>query len=79
MSSENLKYVIILILSATIGGLIFKLTCKRRKDIIKLLIRRDSLPAPAENTSWMQGGACFMKDGKTGRVDGNECVLIEVI
>lgn len=71
--------IVIIILSAIIGALTFKLYCKRRKDIIKLLIRRDSLPAPADNTSWMQGGACFMKDGKTGRVDGNECVLISVL
>lgn len=71
--------IVIIILSAFIGFLVFKLYCKRRKDIIKLLVKRDSLPAPASGTTWVDAGACFMKDGKTGRVDGTECISISVL
>lgn len=78
MINKNILIVII-VLSAVIGMLIFKLYCKRRKDIIKLSIKRDSLPEAAAGTTWVQGGSCFMKDGKTGRVDGTNCVLIEVL
>lgn len=75
------KYVLglIVLLFAIIGFQFFKLYCKRREDIIKLLIKRDSLPAPATGTTWIQGGSCFMKDGKTGRVDGQDCISIEVL
>lgn len=75
------KYVLglIVLLFAIIGFQFFRLHCKRRQDIIKLLIRRDALPAPATGTMWIDGGSCFMKDGKTGRVDGLDCIAIEVV
>lgn len=80
MLIEN-KYVLglIVFLFAIIGFQFFKLYCKRRQDIIKLLIRRDTLPPSASGTNWIQGGQCFMKDGKYGRVDGIDCLAIEVL
>lgn len=78
---ENNKYVLglIVFLVAVIGFQFFKLNCKRKEDIIKLLIRRDTLPAPASGTAWIDGGKCFTKDGKLGRVDGLDCLSIEVL
>lgn len=75
------RYILglIVFLAAVIGFLVFKINCKRKEDIIKLLIRRDTLPPAAAGTTWMQGGSCFMKDGKMGRVDGNDCLIIEVL
>lgn len=78
---ENNKYVLglIVFLFAIIGFQFFKLHCKRREDIIKLLIRRDTLPAALSGQPWVQAGVCYMKDGKVGRVDGQDCVSIEVL
>lgn len=78
---ENNKYVLglIVILFAIIGYQFFKLHCKRKEDIIKLLIRRDTLPNPFPGKPWIQAGVCYMKDGKVGRVEGNDCVAIEVL
>lgn len=71
--------MLLLFLFAIIGFQFFKLYCKKREDIIKLLIKRDSLPTAATGTTWIQGGSCFMKDGKNGRVDGTDCIAIEVL
>lgn len=79
MLSQKTILIVILILSVIIGLQFFKLYCKRRKDIIKLLIKRDTLPVPATGTSWMDGGVCYMKDGKIGRVDGADCLSMEVL
>lgn len=80
MLIEN-KYVLgfIVFLAAIIGYQLFRLNCKKREDIIKLLIRRDTLPADQTGNGWVQGGSCFMKDGKLGRVDGMDCMSMEVL
>lgn len=57
----------------------YKLVCKRKEDIIKLLIKKDTLPPSAAGTRWIQNGVCYMKDGAVGRVEGNDCVSIEVL
>lgn len=76
----NNNYILglIVFLFAIIGYLTYKLHCKRREDIIKLLIRRDTLPT-ASGSPWVQGGVCYMKDGKIGRVDGTDCVSMTVL
>ncbi len=78
---ENNKYILglIVLLTAVIGYQYYLLNCKRREDIIKLLIRKEKLPIAAPNTTWVQGGACFMEDKTTGRVDGGDCVAISVL
>lgn len=71
--------IVIVILFAIIGFQFFMINCKRRENIIKLLVRKDSLPAAATGTTWIQQGTCYMKDGKLGAVDGNDCMSIEVL
>lgn len=77
----NEKYLlgIILLLSATVGFGIYKLNCKRQDNIIKLLVTRDLLPAPAPDTKWIQQATCFMSDGTVGRVDGKYCMSVRVL
>lgn len=79
MVQEKHYLTALLFLSALIGYLLFKLNCRKKDDIIKLLIRRDLLPAPAPTTEWTQGGVCYMGDGSIGRVDGKYCMQIAVI
>lgn len=70
---------IILILSLLIGFLIYKLRSKRRDDIVKVMIKRDLLPIPAEGTNWIEGAMCIMEDGTSGKVNGLYCQQIKVL
>lgn len=79
MSRENLLLGVILFLIALIAVLSFKMYHKRRNEIIKLLIKRDALPPPANGTTWVQDGPCFMKNGQTGKVSGNDCIMLNVL
>ena len=79
MNTDKNLFIIILILVAVIGYQYFIIEKRKRENIIKLVIKKDVLPAPASGTTWIKGGSCFMKDGKVGTVEGNDCVMIEVI
>jgi hypothetical protein len=74
-----IQIIILAVLFLVIGYLFGKLYDKRRNDIIKLLIEKDLLPTPATNTSWLDGGVCYMSDGGTGKVSGTYCERITVI
>lgn len=67
------EYVIIAILALIVGYMIAKAIDRRNSNIIKLLIQRDLLPEPAADTKWIQRGICYMRDGSTGKVNGNYC------
>lgn len=71
--------IVLIILGFIIGYLIYKLQCKRRDDIIKILIKRDLLPPPAEGTSWIEGAMCFMGDKTSGKVNGLYCQQTKVL
>lgn len=71
--------IVIIILAFVIGFLIYKLNCKRRDNIIKVLIKRDLLPMPAEGTTWIEGSMCAMEDGSSGKVNGLYCQQIKVL
>lgn len=75
----KLSYFIIIALSLICGFLIFKILDKRNNNIIKLLIKRDILPLPGNNTKWIQKGICYMGDGSLGKVDGIYCNQIKVL
>jgi hypothetical protein len=77
--SNKYYLLLVLLLSAIIGYLIYRINCKRKEDIIKLLIRRDLLPPPTSGTKWVNGGVCYMNDGNIGRVDGLYCMQIRVL
>lgn len=70
---DTIYIIAIIILLFAVGYLIGVVYDKRRRDIIKLLIKQDLLPPPAENTNWMKGGTCYMGDGSFGKVNGNYC------
>ena len=73
------QIVVLGILFLVIGYLSGKLYNKRRNEIIKLLIKQDQLPPAAPNTTWINGGVCYMGDGSTGKVNGFYCEQIKVI
>lgn len=73
------EIVIIIILVLIIGFLTAKLVDKRNTNIIKLMIKRDLLPEAGENTSWIQGGTCYMGDGSLGKVNGQYCEQTKVL
>lgn len=73
------EYIVIFILALIIGILVAKNIEKRNSNIIKLLFKRDLLPPPAKDTNWLQGGICYMKDGRIGKVNGNYCEMIGVM
>lgn len=70
---------IFVIMSFVIGFLIYKLNCKRKDDIIKVLIKRDLLPPPSADTNWIEGAMCMMGDGSSGKVNGLYCQQIKVL
>ncbi len=70
---NRVEIVIIIILALAVGLLIAKLVDKRNTNIIKLLIKKDMLPAPGEGTKWIEGGSCYMGDGTLGKVNGRYC------
>lgn len=72
-------YIVIIILAFVVGYLIAKLIDKRNSNIIKLLFKRDLLPAPAPETKWIQGGICWMGDGTIGKVNGLYCEQLKVM
>ena len=71
--------IIIGLLALIIGFLVAKLRQKRNSNIIKLLIKRDLLPPPAEDTKWLQGAQCWMGDGTIGKTKGIYCEQIKVV
>lgn len=76
---KSLSIAVIILMALVIGFLIYRLRCKRRDDIVKVLIKRDLLPMPAEGTTWIEGAMCFMEDGSSGKVNGLYCQQIKVL
>ena len=77
---NNTSLIIIVVVLCIIVGLLFgRIKDKQKKDIIKLLFKRDLLPEAAESTKWTQGGICFMGDGSIGKVNGRYCEQIIVL
>lgn len=77
---SNTTLIIIVVILCLIVGLLYgRISDKRKKDIIKLLFKRDLLPDAAEGTKWAQGGICFMGDGSIGKVNGRYCEQIIVL
>lgn len=73
------EVIIIVVLAILVGYLYCQAKKKKRDDIIKLLIKRELLPAPGNGQPWIQDGSCFMADGSTGIVKGNYCEQIRAL
>jgi len=77
---SNSSLIIIIVILCLIVGLFYgRIKDKQKKDIIKLLFKRDLLPSAAEGTNWTQGGICYMGDGGIGKVNGRYCEQIIVL
>lgn len=73
------EVIVILVLALAVGYLYCQAKKKKRDDIIKLLVKRELLPAPGNGQPWIQNGSCFMSDSSTGVVKGNYCEQIKAL